>query len=46
LATEIDKVYSDEYEQVNFPEVVNSVEKQLRERLPKHAKAFIEKHSK
>lgn len=46
LATEIAKVYCDEYEQVNFPEVVNSVEKQLRERLPKHAKAFIEKHRK
>jgi hypothetical protein len=46
LATEIAKVYCDEYEQVNFPEVVNSVEKQLRERLPKHAKTFIEKHSK
>lgn len=46
LATEIAKVYCDECEQVNFPEVVNSVEKQLRERLPKHAKAFIEKHSK
>lgn len=46
LATEIAKVYCNEYEQVNFPEVVNSVEKQLRERLPKHAKAFIEKHSK
>lgn len=46
LATEIAKVYCDEYEQVNFPEVVNSVEKQFRERLPKHAKAFIEKHSK
>lgn len=46
LATEIAKVYCDEYEQVNFPEVVNSVEKQLRERLPKHAKEFIEKHSK
>jgi hypothetical protein len=46
LATEIAKVYCNEYEQVNFPEVVNSVEKQLRERLPNHAKAFIEKHSK
>jgi len=46
LATEIAKVYCNEYEQVNFPEVVNSVEKQLRERLPKHAKAYIEKHSK
>mgnify|MGYP000194537045 FL=1 len=46
LATEIAKVYCDEYQQVNFPEVVNSVETQLKERLPKHAKAFIEKHSK
>lgn len=46
LATEIAKVYCNEYEQVNFPEVVKSVEKQLRERIPKHAKTFIEKHSK
>ena len=46
LATEIAKVYCDEYEQVNFPEVVSSVESQLRERLPKHAKTFMEKHSK
>ena len=46
LATEIAKVYCDEYEQVNFPEVVNSVEQQLKVRLPKHAKAFMEKHSK
>lgn len=46
LATEIAKVYCDEYEQINFPEVVISVEKQLKERLPKHAKAFIAKHSK
>ena len=46
LATEIAKVYCDEYEQINFPEVVASVEKQLKERLPKHAKAFIQRHSK
>lgn len=46
LATEIAKVYCDEHEQVNYPEVVNSVEKQLRKHLPNHAKAFIEKHSK
>ena len=46
LATEIAKVYCDEYEQVNFPEVVDSVERQLRDRLPKHAKAFVEKYSK
>lgn len=46
LATEIAKVYCDEYEQVNYPEVVKSVETQLKDRLPKHAKSFIEKHSK
>ena len=46
LATEIAKVYCDEYEKVNFPEVVSSVETQLKERLPEHAKAFVEKHSK
>jgi hypothetical protein len=46
LATEIAKVYCDEYEQINFPEVVNSVENQLKERLPKHARAFVERHCK
>ena len=44
LATEIAKIYCDEYEQINFPEVVNSVEKQLRERLPIHVKDFIKEH--
>jgi len=46
LATEIAKVYCDEYKQVIFPEVVYSVEAQLKDRLPNHAKAFVEKHSK
>ena len=46
LATEIAKIYCDEYEQIMFPEVVNSVEKQLRDKLPEHAKAFVKKHSK
>jgi hypothetical protein len=46
LATEIAKVYCDEYEQINFPEVVNSVENQLKERLPKHARAFVDRHCK
>lgn len=45
LATEIAKVYCDEYEQVNFPEVVDSVKTQLEEILPKHAKQFVEMHS-
>ncbi|MEC3907928.1 N-formylglutamate amidohydrolase [Tamlana sp. 2201CG12-4] len=37
LATEIAKVYCDEYEQIIFPEVVATVEKALIERIPKHA---------
>ncbi|WP_299547582.1 N-formylglutamate amidohydrolase [Seonamhaeicola sp.] len=37
LATEIAKVYCDEYEQVIFPEVVNAVEQELKTRIPKHA---------
>jgi hypothetical protein len=45
LATEIAKVYCDEYEQINYPEVINSVECQLREILPKHAMQFVETYS-
>ena len=37
LATEIAKVYGDEYEQIIFPEVVKAVEKELITRIPKHA---------
>ncbi|WP_411767639.1 N-formylglutamate amidohydrolase [Winogradskyella sp. A3E31] len=40
LATEIAKVYCEEYQQIIYPEVVCSVETQLRELLPKHAEAF------
>ena len=40
LATEIAKVYCDEYEYIIYPEVVASVEQQLRELLPKHAEQF------
>jgi len=39
LATEIAKVYCDEYEQVIFPEVVGTVEEALKTRIPKHAEA-------
>ncbi|SEQ48895.1 N-formylglutamate amidohydrolase [Hyunsoonleella jejuensis] len=39
LATEIAKVYCDEYEQVIFPEVVTTVEEALKTRIPKHAEA-------
>jgi hypothetical protein len=44
LATEIAKVYCDEYNQIIYPEVVASVEKQLRHRLPEHATNFYKNH--
>jgi len=44
LATEIAKVYCDEYKQVIYPEVVSEIEKQLREVLPKHAEEFYKSH--
>lgn len=37
LATEIAKVYCDEYEQIVYPEVVKAVEKDLITRIPQHA---------
>lgn len=40
LATEIAKVYCDEYNQIIYPEVVSAVETQLKEYLPKHAIEF------
>jgi len=40
LATEIAKVYCDEYQQVNYPEVVVAVAQQLQTLLPKHANEF------
>jgi N-formylglutamate amidohydrolase len=40
LATEIAKVYCDESQQINYPEIVAAVEHQLRTLLPKHANEF------
>ncbi|MBC3846398.1 N-formylglutamate amidohydrolase [Winogradskyella echinorum] len=40
LATEIAKVYCDEYKRINYPEVVAAVESQLQTLLPKHADEF------
>lgn len=40
LATEIAKIYCDEYKQINYPEVVSAVEQQLQVLLPKHANEF------
>jgi len=44
LATEIAKVYCDEYKQILYPEVVAAVENELQSRLPEHAAAFYKKH--
>jgi N-formylglutamate amidohydrolase len=43
LATEIAKVYCDEYKQVIYPEVVAAVEQQLKTFIPKHAEEFHRK---
>jgi hypothetical protein len=43
LATEIAKVYCDEFTAVIYPEVVRSVELQLKELVPLQAKEFHEK---
>ncbi|MFP4846687.1 N-formylglutamate amidohydrolase [Winogradskyella sp. PE311] len=43
LATEIAKVYCDEYKQIIYPEVVTAVEQQLQTLLPKHADEFYKK---
>jgi len=44
LATEIAKVYCDEYSQILYPEVVAAVENELKQRLPKHAANFYNAH--
>ena len=45
LATEIAKVYCEEYEHIIFPEVVNAVAEQLKEVLPLHAQEFYKSYS-
>ncbi|MCO4822536.1 MAG: N-formylglutamate amidohydrolase [Flavobacteriaceae bacterium] len=42
LATEIAKIYCDEYEQIIFPEVVASVEEQLQIQIKQHAECVFE----
>jgi len=44
LATEIAKVYCDEYQQIIYPEVVDAVRVQLKEVLPKHASKFYKSY--
>lgn len=45
LATEIAKVYCDEYSRVIYPEVVSAVASYLEEALPQHAREFYNTHS-
>ncbi|TGV04059.1 N-formylglutamate amidohydrolase [Flavivirga rizhaonensis] len=42
LATEIAKIYGDEYEQIIYPEVVSAIEKELIKRIPEHALSVYE----
>ncbi len=46
LATEIAKVYCDEYHQIIYPEVVDAVARGLQIDVPEHAKAFYNMFSK
>ena len=45
LATEMAKVYCDEYDYIIYPEVVEAVNQDLRKRLPNHADAFYKMYS-
>ncbi len=45
LATEIAKIYCEEYEQILYPEVIDAVEQQLKEILPLHAQSFYKTFS-
>jgi N-formylglutamate amidohydrolase len=46
LATEVAKVYCDEYNQIIYPEIVNLIETQLRNRIKEHATLFVNRHTK
>ena len=44
LATEVAKIYCQEYEQIIYPEVVKAIEEELKTMLPLHAAAFYKTH--
>jgi len=44
LATEISKIYCDEYQQIVYPEVVSAVEEALKTKLPEHAAWFYKQY--
>jgi len=41
LATEVAKIYCDEYTQMLYPEVIRAIELELRTRIPSHASEFL-----
>ena len=43
LATELKKIYCDEYTGLIFPEIVASIEEELNVRIPDHAEVFMKK---
>ena len=46
LATEIAKVYCDEYNYIIYPEVVDAVTQELQKRIPEHAETFYQMNIK
>jgi len=46
LATEIAKVYGDEYQQIIYPEVVDAIANQLKVSIPEQATEFLKHISK
>ncbi len=45
LATEVSKIYCNEYDEIIFPEVVEAIEKGLQNKLKNHALDFYKKHN-
>ena len=45
LATEVAKIYCDEYEQLLFPEVIGCIATELKNRIPLHAASFAREFS-
>ncbi len=46
LATEFKKIYCDELNQIIYPEIVDTIEKQLQEKIKQHAEEFYQTHKK
>ncbi len=46
LATEVAKIYCNEYEQILFPEVISCIAEELKFRIPNHAEEFMKEFGK